>query len=212
MLAQPAGEGVRLAVAQQIHRLAGLRVDQHGAVVPAAAEREVIDPEDRHRAWRGIGQSHDQPQQAGPPGHQVQQPGEPCPGPPGQGQRDRGQRPCQRRGPPGAPGRQAVDLLGERSSRAVRVAAEEPAHRHPDQHPLATNWRVGQPPPVRAVHPARGLAAPGAHTLVSASARPDAQPAAGQFGGFHDHPGQVRQQQLQADPMLARQTPAELRQ
>jgi hypothetical protein len=39
--------------------------------------------------------------------------------------------------------------------------------------------------------------------MVSASARPDAQPAACQLGGFHDHPGKVRQQYLQADPMLA---------
>jgi hypothetical protein len=39
--------------------------------------------------------------------------------------------------------------------------------------------------------------------MVSASARPDEQPAARQLGGFRDHPGQVRQQHLQADPMLA---------
>jgi hypothetical protein len=42
--AQPVCEGVRLAVAQQVHRLAGLRVDQDGSVVPAAAEREIIQP------------------------------------------------------------------------------------------------------------------------------------------------------------------------
>jgi hypothetical protein len=77
MVLQPAGERVRLAVAQQVHGLAGLRVDQHGAVVATAAEREVVHPEDRHGAWLGIGQRHDQPQQAGPAGEQVQQHGEP---------------------------------------------------------------------------------------------------------------------------------------
>ena len=41
------------------------------------------------------------------------------------------------------------------------------------------------------------------HTaLASAGTDPQAQ-AARQLGGFHDHPGQVRQQPLQADLMLA---------
>ena len=39
VLLQPFGEGVRLPVAQQVYRLAGLGVDQDGPVVPAAAER-----------------------------------------------------------------------------------------------------------------------------------------------------------------------------
>jgi hypothetical protein len=49
MLLQPSGEGGGLAVAQQVHGLAGLGVDQDGPVVPAAAEREVVDPEHRDR-------------------------------------------------------------------------------------------------------------------------------------------------------------------
>ena len=36
--------------------------------------------------------------------------------------------------------------------------------------------------------------------MVSASARPDAESAACQLGGFHDHADQVRQQHLDADP------------
>ena len=43
VLLQPLRECGRLAVAQQVHGLAGLRVDQDGAVIPAAAEREIID-------------------------------------------------------------------------------------------------------------------------------------------------------------------------
>jgi hypothetical protein len=43
MRLQPFLQRFRLAVAQQVHRPAGFGVDQHGAVVPAAAEREIID-------------------------------------------------------------------------------------------------------------------------------------------------------------------------
>ena len=202
VLAQPVCEGVRLAVVQQVHRLAGLRVDQDGAVVPAAAEREIIHAQDLHGPGLGAGQGHDQPQQAGPSRGQVQQGGQPRSGPPGQGQRDPGEHARQRRGAPGAPRGQAFDLLGEGDRGAVRVTAEEAAHREPDDHRLAAHRRVRQPPPVRAVHPARCLAAPRAHGLASAGTGPQAQ-AARQLGGFHDDPGQVRQQPLQADLMLA---------
>jgi hypothetical protein len=39
--------------------------------------------------------------------------------------------------------------------------------------------------------------------MISARTRPYAQQAARHLGGFGDHPGQVRQQPLQADPVLA---------
>ena len=108
VLAQPVCEGIRLAVAQQVHRLAGLRVDQDGSVVPAAAEREIIDPQGLHGPGLGVGQGHDQPQQAGPSCGQVQQGGQPLPGPPGQGQRDPGEHARQR---PGCAGRTAKSGL-----------------------------------------------------------------------------------------------------
>jgi hypothetical protein len=192
--AQPFGQRFRLAVAEQVNRPAGLGVDEHGAVVAAAAEREVVDPECFHHPGVRVGQRRDQPQHAGPARRQVQQRGEPRPGPARQGQRDRGEHPAERRGPPGAPRGQPVDLLGERDRRAVLVAAEEPAHRQPDHHRLPADRRVGQPPLVCAVHPGRWPAAPGARSTVGAGTRPDAQPAAGQLGGLDDHPGQVRQQ------------------
>ena len=69
VLCQPVREGVRLAVAQHVHRLAGRGVDQDGAVVPAAAEREiVVHAQHHHRTGLRAGQGHDQPQQAGPAG------------------------------------------------------------------------------------------------------------------------------------------------
>jgi len=203
VLLQPLGECACLAVAQQVHGLAGLRVDQDGPVIPAAAEREIIGSEHCHRPGLRVGQRHDQPQHAGAARRQVQPRRQPRPGPAGQGQRDHREHPRQRRGPPGAPRGQALDLLGERDGRAARVAAEEPPHRQPDQHPVAADRRVGQPPPVGAVHPARGPAAPRAYTVISARTRPYAQQAARDLGGVGDHPGQVRQQPLQADPVLA---------
>jgi len=39
--------------------------------------------------------------------------------------------------------------------------------------------------------------------MIRAGMRPDGQPPARHLGGFGDHPGQVRQQPLQADLMLA---------
>ncbi len=202
MLLQPLGEGVRLAVAQQARRLACLGVDQDGPVVPAAAEREVVRSRDFHDPGLRVGQHHYQAQHAGPAGRQVQPRGQPRPGPPGQGQRDRGQRPRQRRGPPGAPRGQPAGLLGERDSCAVRVPAEEPPHRQPDRHRLAADRRVGQPPLVAAVHPLRELAAPRARRTLRAGPRPDPHPPAGGLGSLHGNPGQVRQEKAQADPIM----------
>ena len=55
MLAQPVRHGVGLTVAEQVDGPAGLDVDQDGAVVPAAAEREVVDPHDRQGPACGSG-------------------------------------------------------------------------------------------------------------------------------------------------------------
>jgi len=53
------------------------------------------------------------------------------------------------------------------------------------------------------VHPRRPLPALRADAVVSATAGLDAHPAAIKPGRFHDHLGQVRQQPLQAEFMLA---------
>ena len=159
VLLQPLGEGARLAVAQQVYGLSGLGVDQDGPVVAAAAEREVIDPEHGDRPGLRVGQRHHQPQHAGPARRQAERACQPRPGPAGQGQRDPGQRPRQRRGAPGAPRGKPGDLLGEGDRGAVRVPAEEPAYRQTNDDRLAARRRVRQPPLVRAVHPFRELAA-----------------------------------------------------
>jgi hypothetical protein len=43
MFLQPVRDGGRLAVAEQVNGPAGLGVDEDGAVVPAAAEREIVN-------------------------------------------------------------------------------------------------------------------------------------------------------------------------
>ncbi len=173
MDAQPGRERVCFPVREQVDGLAGLDVDQQRAVDAAPAEREIIHPEDGHRPARRAGQRHHQAQQAGPAGQHAQQPGQPGPRPPGQRHGDRAQHRRQRRGPPRIPRGQALDLLRERGDRAVRVAAEEPPHRQPDQHPPAADRGIGQPPPIAAVHPARGPAARRARGLLRPRTSPD---------------------------------------
>jgi hypothetical protein len=63
------------------------------AVVPAAAEREIVQSEHPHRLGLGIGKCHDQSQHAGPPGGKAQHGSQPRPGPAGQRQRDPGSAP-----------------------------------------------------------------------------------------------------------------------
>ena len=59
---QPVRERLGVAAFQQVQRGAGLAVDQHGAVVLAAPDREVVHPE-HPRGGRGrVRDGHDQPQ------------------------------------------------------------------------------------------------------------------------------------------------------
>jgi hypothetical protein len=60
---QPGGEGGGVAVGQQVDRAAGGHVDQHRAVVVAAAEGEVVHAKHRDRLDLGVGQGADQAQQ-----------------------------------------------------------------------------------------------------------------------------------------------------
>jgi hypothetical protein len=203
MLLQPVRDCVSLPVAEQVNGPAGLDVDEDGAVVPAAAEREVVDTEDRQVAGSRVRQRHDQAQHAGPAGCQVQNAGQPGSGSAGQGQRDPGQRACQRRGPPGPPGGQAADLLGEGARGAVRVHAEEPPYPEPDQYPVPADRSVGQPALVGAVDLGGRTAAPRAGSAVGAGACQELHAVAADLGFFHDHGGQVRQQHLEADSVLA---------
>ncbi|MFD4761202.1 hypothetical protein ACFWOJ_20675 [Streptomyces sp. NPDC058439] len=59
---EPAGQRVGGPFGKQAHWPAFFHVDQHGAVVVAFLEREVVDTQDPHRADFGVVQCPDEPQ------------------------------------------------------------------------------------------------------------------------------------------------------
>jgi hypothetical protein len=60
---QPVGQGPGVAPFDEVERGAGLDVDQQRAVVLAAPDREVVDPEHPRGRRGGIRGGHDQPEQ-----------------------------------------------------------------------------------------------------------------------------------------------------
>ncbi len=209
---QPVRERLGGPAFEQVDRRAGLAVDQEGAVVLAAPEREVVDPEHPRDGRRRVRRGHDQAQQRLPARRDAEAAGQP-------GRRPLGQRDCdvqehaaQRRGLPRVADGQARDLLGERPFFAGRVRAEEPADGQPDHYPVPADRGVSQPPRVTAVHPPRDRAAPGAlGRLCPRPGQHEQQP--GRDHDFtNDHPCQVRQEKPQINGTRARQAPVALRQ
>jgi hypothetical protein len=173
VLPQPGGEGGRLPVGQQVHRLVGGHVDQHGAVGVAAAQREVVHPQHPDPGRLGLGQGAQQPQQggaAGPGPKGLRQPGAAAAR---QRQADRLQHRLQQRAAPGVPGGQPRDLLGERARPAAMIVAEEPADPQPEHDPAPADRRIRQPALVAAVYPGRPMPAAGAGRLGRLRAGPD---------------------------------------
>ena len=64
--AQPPGQVRAVAAVEDLDRAVGGHIDQHGAVMAAFAEGEVVNAEHRHRPGRRVGQRLDQPQQRVP--------------------------------------------------------------------------------------------------------------------------------------------------
>ena len=139
VLAQPAGEGLRLAVGQQRHRPPPLQVDQHGAVAVALAQRPVVDPEDRGRDLGRRGRRPDQPQQGVARGRHEQ--GAAQPGAGGAAQREADRRlPAGEARRPARPGRgDARQALGEDAALAARRC------RRTGGAPAAGSRRRGRP-------------------------------------------------------------------
>jgi len=104
------------------------RVDQHGRVLAATRDREVVDTQHCHRPHLGIGQRVHQSQQRSPACRNPELGGQARPCPAGQRQPDVLQHSAAQRSPAGMLGGQVADLLSERPNRTVLVAAEEPAH------------------------------------------------------------------------------------
>ena len=142
---QPVRQRLRLPTGQQLHRRAGLAIDQHGAIDLATAKREIVHPKHPRRDGRrlGIRQGQQQPQQRRPAGGGVQPPGEPSSGATGQRDRDLLQQPAQQRGAPPVADRQTLDLLSERPPPARLLLAEQSPNRQHDHHPAPAHPHVG---------------------------------------------------------------------
>jgi len=82
---------------EEVERRAGLAVDQQRAVVLAAPDREVIDPEDPRAGRFRVRGGHDQPQHDLPARRSAQPGGQPRPRPARQRHRDAPQYPGQQR-------------------------------------------------------------------------------------------------------------------
>jgi hypothetical protein len=194
---QPVGQGLGVAAFEQVQRRAGFAVDDDGAVVLAAPDREVPDhPRGRRR---GVRDGHDQPQQGLPGRGDAQAGGQPRSRPPGQRDPDAPEHPGQQRRLPRVARGQAVDLLGERLSLAAGGRAEEPPHRQQDHRLPAADRGVGQRPGVAAVDPARHRPAGWARGLGGARPGHDEQQPGRRRDLLDDHPGQVRQQNAQVN-------------
>jgi hypothetical protein len=88
MRRQPVGQRLRLTARQQLHRLAGLAVDQHGPIDLPAAQREVVYSKHPRGGRLGVRQGQQQPQHGRPAGLGLQLPGEPGASAAGQRHRD----------------------------------------------------------------------------------------------------------------------------
>jgi hypothetical protein len=203
MRGQPVRQRPGVPARQQVERRAGLAVDQQRAVVPAAPDREVIDPEDPRRAGGRVGGGHHQAQQRLPARRRGQVPGEPGGRPAGQRDRDVPQHARQQGGLPRVPGGQARDLLGERRALTSRGGAEEPADGQPDHHPPPADRSISQPPPVAAVHPARHRAARRARCRARPRPGGHEQQPGRHSHPVNNHPGQVRQDNTQLNGTMA---------
>ena len=196
---QPVGKRLGVAAFEEVERGAGLDVDEQRAVVLAAPDREVVDPEDPRGRRLRVGGGHDQPQQDLPGRGDAQPGGQPRSRAPGQRDRDAPEHPGQQRRLARIADGQAVDLLGERRARAAGGSAEESPDRQQDLHLPPADRGVGQRPGIPAVDPAqhrpahrahrRGRPRPGEH---------EQQP--GRHPDFlDDHPCQMREQNAQVN-------------
>ncbi len=192
---QPVRQGLGVASFEEVERGAGLDVDDQRAVVLAAPDREVVDPEYPGRCRRRVGNGHDQPEHDLPGRRDGQAGGQPGSRPPGQRDRDAAEHPGQQRRLARVAAGQPVDLLGERPGLARGGRAEEPTDRQQDHCLPPADGGIGQPPGITAVDPARRRAGrrggprPGQHKQQPGRSR----------DLLDDHPGQVRKQNTQVN-------------
>ncbi len=162
MIAQPGGDDLRAPAGQHVDPPPGGRVDQHGRVLAAAPQGEVVDPQHpRHRhdrqrqvaqrAQRGVLRGADpdgiQRAHAGAAGELTHHTPELS--------RQPGRAPL-------IPLQQARDLLAKRALLAPGHLAAPTTHPHPDAHRTTIDRNIGHHPLVIRVHPPTRRPASGA--------------------------------------------------
>ncbi|MDL5199782.1 hypothetical protein [Streptomyces sp. ALI-76-A] len=125
MRGEPGGEGVGLAVGQDINHTSGFHVDQQGAVPLPLAEGEIVDTEHARRLL-GHGRLREQAQQPRPARPQPQPPTEPLTGATTQLDRNRMLPLLQSEAGAAVPLAELGDLLDERPPRTPAAVAEKP--------------------------------------------------------------------------------------
>ncbi len=153
MIGQPGRDGASLAIRQQVHRPAGLDVDQHGPVDTSLAHRVLVDARYTRDRWLWFRESVDQPQDRVPADSRADDVGQPGTGAAGQGEADPGQHRPQSFGPLAVPPGQARDLLDERPPLAGDVFAREPPDTKSQHNPPPRHGEVRRKPQIRAMHP-----------------------------------------------------------
>ncbi len=194
VVAQPGGEGVGGAVGQNVDRPAGVHVEQHRRVSVPTAAGEVVDAQHRRRHRRRVGHPADHPDQRGA-GHRHGKPlRQPAARSAAQRRRDGLQITCREDRVAGMPSGQPRHLLDERLPSAFGVHAGESADRQRDQHLVATQPDIGQPPQIATVHRGRPSAADPARRPHRLRRRVDPDRDAPNHHRFQPQACQVRQQ------------------
>ncbi len=144
MLKQPGRDGARGAVGEQIYRTTGGHVHHDRAIHMPAADREVVDPENRHLPDRPGGYRAHCAQQGVPADGNPEMVGESGSGPAGDGQSDRSDHCSLYRRSSRPRLCQIWDLFGESLCRAVDDVAEEAADPDVDQDWYPAGRCVGE--------------------------------------------------------------------
>lgn len=193
-LTQPPGQGRCVAAGQQVEGLAGLAVDEHGAIALSASGGEVVDAQHLRNGPVGIGQGHDHPQKRCPPHPRVQDSGQTTAGPAAECDGDSLQNPPGGRCPAAISNGLALDLLGESAPRTTNVLAVQPPHRQLDHYRPIPDRRIGKASSVRAVHPVGHNRTPWAGHLGFPGSRHHVNRSALEEHALHQQLAEVRKQ------------------
>ena len=167
---EPRLDGRGITVRQEIDDVAGLEVDDDGAIALPLAPGPVVDADEPRgpRRWRP--RPLDAPQQRVGAGRHGGLPRQPRPGFAPQGRADGEVELVEPRGRAGMPGREPVERLHEDATRTFRLRTGESADRHAETDLVPEDRLLGETAGVAAVDPP-GLVAAGRARCPGAGGR-----------------------------------------